>query len=254
MPVSLDFFMEVARGKIPGWSRNLKYGRRAIVDEFADYHIWEGTAAAYTGYLTAASAVRIKAGGNAADTAAGAGAQSVTIEGLDATGVEASATVATAGALASAATTTTFSRVFRAYVPDGGVGTYGGTNTGAITIETTAGVEVAAILAGRSQTQMCLFTVPLGMKAHIREFVIDNQNGKEIDVKLWARNDALDVTTPFSPARLKAEYAQDTSRIWRKYDIFQTFDALTDIWVTAKMEPGKSGSVTAEIEYLLETL
>jgi len=254
MPISLDLEMEIARGNVPGWSHNVKYGQRTGVDSSTDYHIWEGTAAAYTGYLTTASAVRIKAGGDAADDAAGAGAQNITVVGLDETGAEASEAIATAGASASSATATTFSRVFRAYISDDGAGTYGGTNTGAIFIETTGGVEVAVIEAGASQTQMCLFTVPLGMRCLIREIVVYKEVGKQIDVKLWARENMLNTTTPFQPARLKARYVSDDSRIYRRFTVWQDFPALTDILVTAKMAAGASTTVTAEIDYLLETL
>jgi hypothetical protein len=58
-----------------------------------------------------AQRLRIAAGGNAADSAAGAGAQQILISGLNAEGNKAAEIVTTAGATASALTTTAFWRV-----------------------------------------------------------------------------------------------------------------------------------------------
>lgn len=85
--------------------------------------------------------MRIKAGGNAADTAAGAGAREVTLIGLDASGNVVTEAIATNGISASSATTNSFIRLYRAYVSASG--TYAtaaaGSHTAAIVIENSAG-------------------------------------------------------------------------------------------------------------------
>ena len=70
--------------------------------------------------VSGATAVRVKAG-NVADTAAGLGAQAVTVQGLDETGALAEETLVTAGTSASAPGTITFIRIFRAFVSASGV-------------------------------------------------------------------------------------------------------------------------------------
>jgi len=71
----------------------------------------------------AATTLRIKAGGDALDTAAGAGAREVTLQGIDELGNEVTESLATAGASASAVTTNKFIRLYRAWVSS--VGRYG---------------------------------------------------------------------------------------------------------------------------------
>lgn len=108
---------------------------------------------------SAARRVRVKAGGNVADTAAGAGARSVVIVGLDENWSQVEETLVTAGASASAWSTTTFLRVYRVYVSS--VGTYLGTNTGDIVVEHETTLAVLANLqASGSQTQLSQFTTP----------------------------------------------------------------------------------------------
>ena len=103
--------IECAEGNTAGCRVVHKFGRnpsvgaaKEIISTLATY--WQPIAA---------ETVRVKAGGNANDTAAGSGCREITIEGLDGSWAEASEAEATAGASASTATTTTFIRVFRAY-------------------------------------------------------------------------------------------------------------------------------------------
>jgi hypothetical protein len=104
--------------------------------------IWEpGGAYPYLTYTGTAKAMRVKAGGNAADTAAGTGARTVTIQGLDENFAIAQETVTLAGASASAATTTTFSRVLRVFVATTGTGR---TNASTIDIEDSGGAATYA--------------------------------------------------------------------------------------------------------------
>jgi len=70
--------------------------------------------------VAGATTLRIKAGGNANDTAAGTGAREVTVVVLDETGAQITETIATAGASASAATTVTAMRLLEAFVSKSG--------------------------------------------------------------------------------------------------------------------------------------
>ena len=91
-----------------------KFGKNNSVSNASFETIWAGAdlggATVYT-FATTAETLRVKAGGNAADTSAGLGAQTILVEGLSATYEEISETVTLAGASASAATTATFTAI-----------------------------------------------------------------------------------------------------------------------------------------------
>ncbi len=228
---------DIVDGSVTGTSGVVKFGRNAAVGATQE-DIWE-TGGTYTGFLTAASAVRIRAGGNAADDAAGAGARSIEVEGLDQNWNVAKETITTAGASASTATTTTFIRVYRVCVVD--VGTYTGTNTGTISVETTGGALMATVEAGLGQTQMAIYTVPAGKTAYVASLSIYVDSNKTAQVYLWQRQNADDVSAPFTG-----------KRIWRPFDGVSgpvdgpvafpyVFPAKTDIWASGIGPSGGAG-------------
>jgi hypothetical protein len=199
-------------------------------------------------WQTAPIAVRVAAGGNAADTVAGANAQKVMVTGLDSNGDRATEEIELAGALASAATTTEWWRVERAFVTD--VGTYNASNAEAITIETTGGDSILNIPANLGQSLHAAFSVPRGYTCLIREVVIGIDDQRPMDIRLLRRN-RLDVTS--SPG-------MQATRIWREYKAapaglsnvlqqYEMFPELTDIWAEAQ-----ANSVNAEVSVDFEAL
>jgi hypothetical protein len=193
-----NFNLEIARGVVNGFSLVSVFGRNPVLNTSTYEDVW------YSGglitYLTVAVELRIKAGGNVADTAAGAGAQSIVVEGLDANFVAISETIVTNGDLASLPTSAQFLRVLKAYVLD--TGTYGGSNTGDIIIETTGGVTVAAMEALISATQIAAYTVPAATTAFIYGFVVVVDSSKNVEVQLLKRESADTIATPFTAWRL----------------------------------------------------
>ena len=113
-------------------------------------------------------------------------------------------TLVTAGASASAATSTTFYRVYRVHVETSG--TYTGSNTGIITIENTTSADVLAeIQAGYGQTQMTMYTIPAGKKAllYLPSITIGtNQRG---NARFCKRENADTFSAPFSSPRVLFE-------------------------------------------------
>jgi len=92
---------------------------------------------------------------DADDTAAGAGAQAVTVWGLDENFIPASEEVEMAGLTASTDTTTLWSRVFGCYVSRSG--TIHANNQGIITAEGAgAGAVYATIPAAEGRSSMCM--------------------------------------------------------------------------------------------------
>ncbi len=126
-----NFFLEVQQGNLPGYSIVHKFGRNDSVLN----NVWDlvSPTSPSGAFPASGTPVRIKAGGHGDDTANGIAAREITVVGIDTNLVEISETIATAGASASAFTSSSFWRVYRAFVSS--VGTYGGNNTGDIFVE-----------------------------------------------------------------------------------------------------------------------
>lgn len=200
----------------------------------------------YTGWLTTASAVRIKAGGNAADTALGLGATSIKIYGLDSNWNLATEVIATAGASASSATTTNFIRVYR--VQSAGVGVYGAKNTGAIEVETTAGATVAYMEPDTGESQQTMFTIPDNYVGYLSRYEVDVEDANTAEVRLFERLDADIVVAPFGPSSIIAHTLDFTGLETIVYDSMPALPARTDIWVDAKRVSG-GGNTIVDINY-----
>lgn len=197
-----DVDLDTAVGTIGGRSGERKFGSNDDVGTGAQEDIWI-VGGAYP-FPSTALAVRVKVGGNAADDTAGANAQEVTVVGLDENWAVATEAIATAGASASSATTTTFIRIHRAYVS--GTGTYGATNLADIDIETTGGTTLCRLAAGFGQTQLAIASVPAGKTAYIRRIHVKVNSGKTATVYLWRRDDADVVIAPMGAKRLMWDF------------------------------------------------
>lgn len=186
-----DFFFEVSQGNVSGYSSVTKFGENLDVDT-TEEDLW--SVGGVLTYLTTADNFRIAAGGNAADTAAGTGAQEVVFEFLDGDRNTVTQTIATAGASASASTTATGLRFQRSYVGDCGSSE---SNVGDITIEAvSAGTTQGLIPATSGQSQQLHYTVPAGKTAYIvgdRFSVVKSGGGGPgggnagIKIKGWVR-------------------------------------------------------------------
>lgn len=242
-----DFRLRVARGTIPGVSAVHIYGRNPSVDT-TERVLWSAGAAAYT-WLSAASTVRVKAGGNAADTLAGAGARKVLVRGLNSSWTETTEELSLAGASASSPTSTSFFRVLEAYVSE--AGTYATpVNTGDILIETTGGTEVARLLAGRAQSRLGLYTVPSGYTLYLTRILVSVEGNKSATLRLTQRQQAQVVAAPVQAARLVNEWPALSGVAELRHDTWEGYPACTDIWLTAQTASGTT-AVSAEMEGFL---
>lgn len=220
----------IARGLLENVSIVHKFGCNANVPNGVFEDIW-ANGGTYP-FPQAAETVRIKAGGNAADTAAGAGARKVLVIGLDENGDLASEEITTNGASASAATTIVFFRVFRAYVTD--CGTYGGTNTGAISVENTTSTNVLAMIdAGLSQTQMTMYAVPRGYTAYLSMLSTEVDATKPAEVIMWQRRNFTNVSV-FTSKRMVHRSFTVAGAAPFSFKSYIEFPALTDLWFSAQ--------------------
>ncbi len=245
-----DFLIDVMKGNIAGHSMVHKFGRN---DDVANGS-WEHVSLlpfSTANFRQSAVAMRVKAGGNAADTAAGAGAREVTIQGIDSTGAEVSEAVATAGAAASDATTATFWRVHRAWVSS--AGTYGAANTGAIVIEDSgSGADFCTIAAGEGQTQYAGFTIPTGKTGYLLSVHVTVDSNKTANVRCFTREDYDTVAAPMSPKQLKLFWdgIQAPGFVYRPEGPEFSLAAETDIWFEAYGD-GAASAVSVDFELLL---
>ena len=236
------------------WSRAgqtvVKFGRNPSCGTTTE-DVWLG-GDTFTGWLTAAASIRVASGGNAADTAAGAGCREVTFECLDSEWDTVTQSVATAGASASSAGATTCIRVQRAWCS--AVGTYTGANTGAMTIETTGGTVVAVIAAGGGQTQQTMYTVPDGYRAWVTGGTVSvDATGSNVSrMRFWQRRDADDVSAPYAGTKRVAfdfdgvkGMNPDKLTVWSG-----PFPARTDLW--ASCTGSANVAISVHYEMILE--
>lgn len=205
--------------------------------------------------LSAATTVRIKAGGDAADTAAGAGAREVTVQGIDDSFNETTEAIATAGVVASAATTTSFWRIHRAWVS--GIGTYGGANAAAVVIENSGGgtdlIEIGGgggVTAGKGQTQFAGWTVPIAKTAYYLGAHIQVDTNKSATVRVYTRADIDDTTAPMKSKRLRDFYAVKGNFRYAPKAPAVVIPAKSDFWFEASGD-GAACAVTVEFELLV---
>ncbi len=135
------------------------------------------------------------------DTAAGTGARTVVVEGLDADLLFQTETVILNGATA-VDLVNTYRRIFRAYVATAGSG---GVNEGAISVRVDGGGTILAIISiGLGQTLMALYTVPADQTAYVIGYYGDlakgNPTGSQADIGLYVRPD---ISQADSPLQLK---------------------------------------------------
>jgi len=151
------FNVAVADGKVPGWEIFRKFGVCSAVPASAIHEMWDGTANLRV--LPTAAAVADVFSTSANDTAAGTGARTVTVQGLDENYLEVSETVSLNG-VTPVSTTQTFIRVNNAFVATAGSLQ---TNDGAIDVDVD-GDEQKHIKAGIGDAAHTGYCVPANKK------------------------------------------------------------------------------------------
>lgn len=178
-PPEMPLEKMIARGMIPGVENIAKYGQAVGASpDSVQADIWPG-GNGYTGWITSASTLDVSSD-NAADTAAGTGARTVRVFGLNAAGKPIHEDV-TLNGVTPVATTSTFLRCHRARVLTAGSNE---TNVGTLTIQTNAAEVMAIVPVGDGQTEQATFTVPAGSWAvvAIRRLTLERNVGAGVKV------------------------------------------------------------------------
>lgn len=234
-PSSLD----IARGLASGCRSFNKFGRNTSVG--SSFVPVSRSGFYRTPQANAHVHLRIKAGGNANDTANGSGAREIILIGIDEFGDYSTQALATAGASVSAATTTSFIRLFDAYVSKSG--TYAtqsaGSHASTIVIERSTGGEDWATIAdgtlARGKTEMAVYTTPRDRSAALRNVTISSDADKKANIVLYKRENILEVAAPYSSMLMVTEYPQSSGLIDVVFDPPLYFPPLCDFGFLANV-------------------
>ena len=168
----------------------------------------------------------------------GTGAHRVTVIGLDADFNEVEEELITNGT-STRTSTTTFARIFRAYV------SAGNQNLGTISISR-GGTDVAVIRAGLGQTLMSVYTVPAGYIGYLYKGTASIEAGGDATVNMFIKrhnNGAFRIAHTFELTATGGQYTYD-------FAFPPALAEKTDIDVRATMRSNNS-RITAAFDLLL---
>ena len=191
-------------------------------------------------FPTSPQRVRVRAGGNVNDTAAGSGARTLEIIGINSNLKISSEILTLAGASASAYSEQTWWRVYRSRVFT--TGTYGGVNAGNIIVENeTDAVILNNIGAGKSRSQFGSITTPDDYTASIEHVILGVQGTREVTFNLFSREGITTVSGDMRPIELRRDFNRVPAGL---HDIDLPapliFPPLTDIFFLVNTATGNS--------------
>jgi len=249
-------WLDVTRGLVSGMTVIKKFGRGTVGTTFSPL---TQTTSYPTPQSGSATALRIKAGGNAADTLSASGAWEVTLEGLDENFNLVSEAVTTNGASASSPTSATFTRMFRAYVSASG--TYASATAGshfaAITIENSAGGtdwgSIGATNFPKGQSEIAAYSVPTGYTAYVFLDDVTIDSGKTADLIFFHRANIDETAAPYTAIRAKSVLTgigAGTTDLSGRNVPFGPFVGPCDIGYMGRVS-ATTGQIAAEFEIFL---
>lgn len=226
----------LSEGVDNGFSHVNKFGRvlnygTSIVD-VTDL----STPAVYAWLTTPVALEAISSSAN--DTAAGTGARTIVVQGLDGDFNECEATITMNGLSASTATTQTFIRVHRAYVATSG--TYGTTTAGShignitIRVESAGAIQIylPASPAPVGQSNVARYTIPAGKTGYLIHATFQAAGNKASDFFLFRRFNADTVSAPYGVKRLIEYFSGLTYHLTRSWDVPIKLPEKTDVWAS----------------------
>ena len=247
MTRSIPSMLEIGRGRLTGVGKNNKSGRNGDIDTATvPEWIWEN-GGVYTGFPDGdAETLRIVST-DANDAAAGTGAQTVTVVGLDENWLIQSETL-TLNGTTPATGTLLFRRVHTASVQTSG-STNTAFNAGTITVShstTTANVFLT-IQPGRNQSNAAVYTVPdgkIGIKVNLR-VEVDRGNASTISGYVYVREFGK------SPRLRRPFTASNTSGFYEEPYGGLTYPAKTDIGIIVTACSANNTAVQGSFDIIL---
>ncbi len=236
-----DFFIEATKGNIQGQlTGNIFAQNDAVGTVEEDIQSQGGTLV----FLQSAELIGIVSSDTVNDINGGANANSVQIIGLNENFTEISEIVNLSST--SVNTTNEYIRINKLIV--NGVGTYSISNAGTITgTAALSGTTQIQIPIGEGLSKSSHYTVPAGQRFIGTRIFVSVNTGKEIDVFLKIRENADDVTSPFSPIIIPRVVKGISIPINAEQRAGISLNEKSDIWATGSTSVG-----TSEIEINLD--
>jgi hypothetical protein len=236
--------LDLARGLYADKKTFHRFSRNGDVPNGSFADLWNQGTVVYP-WPTTSEPLRIAAGGDPGDTAAGLGAQSIFIVYLDENGDEQTEEIPTNGAAASITTAGLARRFVRAWVGD--AGDRSGENIGDIQIENSVtGDVIGFIEAGLGQSAQSMFTVPRGYSAYIQQISVSVVSKDPADIIFWQRKGAYTDVAPFGAKRIVEQWEQVINVDHLTYSSPRKFTEFTDLWAEAA---GAANNTSVRFDY-----
>lgn len=251
-----DYWLECSKGNIKGCSVIHKMGHSDTIGTSVA-PITSGNIYQTPTVLTSLEVVS----SDANDTTAGSGGQTVIFEGLCAGWLECSEEVELNGTTA-VDLVNTYYRIYRGYVSRSGTYAIGtvGSHAGDLTLRVDGGGATWAKINSSvsadfdlSQTEIGVYTVPKGKTAYIGNIYIHVETNKVVDIYLFKRCDADDVTTPYSGImRFITQFhgIEGGTRSLQAKTLINGLNGACDVGFMAKVSTGTAG-VSVDFEIIL---
>lgn len=231
---SEDFLLAVARGEVPSFSFENKFGRSTNVDSGIATDIWDRANATHDQDIwippTQARVHNIASSHADDDDTTGDGMRTVQVVGLASDWSKQEEEISLNGT-GSVATASSYIRIFRMF----GV-TFGdnATNTGYITATAVTDTTVTAqINPSQGQTQMAIYSVPLGVKAFVIDwnFSYNKSAGAAgaIDMSLLVRKNADTATSGWLVKETQGLFSSGSTFADIPFRLPDSYPAKTDI-------------------------
>lgn len=224
-----EFDIEVSRGVLTGSYDGINVnGEGGGVNTLnVQQDVWP-----YAGdhtWLTAASTLQVVSS-SANDTAAGTGARSITITGLDINLATISETV-TFNGTTPVTTVNSYFRLLRGFI--GATGTYANTNLGNITITATTGGSVQGYIAiGHGRLSQGAYTVPAGRRFILKRVIVGSEATKPTNFHIYIQG-SLPVTAPYGGKQVGLNYPAVSGMFQEDLYHETILPAGTDLWIAA---------------------
>lgn len=178
------------------------------------------------------------------DTAAGTGARTIEVTGVD-TNWQEKLEIITLNGITPVQSVNNYFRVTKAEVLT--TGTYGGANAGNILVRGTGGgTSFVQIDTSTGESFSSHFFVPLGFIGFVSGANFSTDSGKIVSLKVQARANANLVTAPFSPLELVQFYDGVTGISHFSYEVPVPINQASDLFITAKTT---AGTASVSLEY-----
>ena len=223
-----EFDIELTRGVFAGTYDGVNVNAEAPNNTLnVEQDVWP-----YNGnhtWLTAASTLSVVSS-SANDTAAGTGARTFTLIGLDANYAVIVETV-TLNGVTPVTTTNSFLRLLRGYCATGG--TYAGTNQGNITITATTGGSVQGyVIIGHGRLSQGFYTVPAGRRFILKRVIVASESSKPTNFHIYV-NESTPVVAPYGQKQIGVNYPAISGTFQEDFYHETILPAKTDIWAAA---------------------